>query len=220
MNTKSVWLAASLSTALALCGIGMLTVACNCNDPVTQVDAAPPSNLDELGAQIDALPDGTHVSMLFVISVSNATVTPADENGQSTVVFGVDDVTAALGFTDRPQRYAFNITMPALASGWSEGTNSFEADPPNAIVEDSRSRVGVTEITSFNVEDNIVTVGLNRMAYKSVDDGARLDGTVENLRLFIDSGWLKVTGAGIAFGLQQAAKACVSVDCELWPLGA
>jgi hypothetical protein len=60
------------------------------------------------------------------------------------------------------------------------------------------------------------------MAYKTVDKGDSLDGDVEGLTLFIDSKFLglKITGAGIAFGLQQAAKACVSVDCELWPLGA
>lgn len=180
----------------------------------------PATNLEELSAQIDALPDGTHVGLLFVVSISKATVTPADDDGQSALLFNSDDVTAAIGFTDRPQRYAFNITMPALASGWAEGTNSFASDPPNAIIEDARSRVGVTEITGLHVVEGDVTFDLNRMAYESVDDGVRLDGDVEDVRLFIDSGWFKVTGAGIAFGLQQAAKACVSVDCEFWPLGA
>ena len=111
------------------------------------------------------------------------------------------------------------MTMPMLGTIWTTGKDSFAKDPPNAVIEDSRSRIGVTEITGFVVNGDTVTVELDRMAYKSLDAKDSLDGVTENITLFIDSSWFKVTGAGIVFGLQQAAKACVSVDCEFWPLG-
>ena len=176
-------------------------------------------SLNDLAEQIKALPAGTPVKLLFVVNVKSGTIIKTGE-AKRQFIFKVSDVNSSMGFTDRPQRYAFNITMPMLGTIWTTGKDSFAKDPPNAVVEDSRSRIGVTELTGFIVENDIITVELDRMAYKSLDVTDSLDGKVENITLFIDSSWLKVTGAGLAFGLQQAAKACVSVDCEFWPLGA
>lgn len=175
------------------------------------------SVLEGVAAQIDELPDGTPLKLLFVVSIKTATIARTGD-GKRELTFKVADVTTSMGFTDRPQRVAFNIPMPALEAIWGAGKNSFAKDPPNGVVTDSRSRVGVTEVTGFELDGDTVRVSLDRMAYKSVDVGDSLDGEVQQLRLFIDSKWLKLTGASLAFGLQQAAKACVSVDCELWPL--
>jgi len=50
-------------------------------------------------------------------------------NGQLTLV-DVSPVTVL--FSDRPQRLAGHMLTEAFVPFWSEGDNSFEADPPNA----------------------------------------------------------------------------------------
>lgn len=180
--------------------------------------SAPAKDLEELASRMDAMPDGTVLKMLFVVNVSSGEVVK-DGEGKRALSFSESDVTSIVGFTDRPQRYAFDMTVPMLASIWDQGKDSFASDPPNAVIEDSRFRVGITEVMGLRVEESAVTFQLDRMAYKSIDSGDSLDGEVEALTLFIDSSWLKVTGASLSLGLQQAAKACVSVDCEFWPLG-
>jgi hypothetical protein len=187
---------------------------------VPEAPSEPPKDLHGLGDQINALPVGTPVKALFVLEVKTATIHAKNGEGMRELTFKVPDVASVLGFTDRPQRYAFNLTVPALDAIWSAGKDSFAKNPPNAIIKDSRSRVAVTEVAGFSVDGDTVKLSLNRTAFKSVDAGDLLTGEVEGLTLFIDSSWLKVTGAGLSLGLQQAAKACVSVDCEFWPLGA
>ena len=76
----------------------------------------------------------------------------------------------------------------------------------------------------FLVDDDEVVVLIIHGKLHGLGGGPRRrdlgHGDVEDLTLIIDSKAFKITGAGNAFGLQQAAKACVSVDCEFWPLGA
>ena len=179
----------------------------------------PPENFVELADQIAALDDGP-IKMLFVLHTTKGEISKtADVKRQLT--FSVEDVTSVVGFTDRPDRYAFTLTASMLATIWDTGSDSIAKDPPNAVIEDAHSRIGVTEITGFALDEGVVTVQLDQMAYRSIDAGDSLDGETTELTLFIDSFLgLKITGASVAFGLQQAAKACVSVDCELWPLGA
>jgi hypothetical protein len=195
--------------------IGLLI---GCAHTPTIVPPSPAETLADLAEQIDSLPEGTHVKMLFALRATKGKIERVGD-ARRVLTLDVSDVTSVVGFTDRPQRYAFNMTAPMLAAMWGDGQNSFVSDPPNAVIEDSRARMGVTEVTGFAVSDGVVKVQLDRMAYKSLDAGDSLDGEVKDLTLFIDSSWLKATGASVAFGLQQAAKACVSVDCEFWPLG-
>ncbi len=45
------------------------------------------------------------------------------------------DVTpSTLFFSDRPQRVVGHMTTPDFVELWGEGDNSFEADPPNAVL--------------------------------------------------------------------------------------
>lgn len=193
-----------------------LLVGC-AHTPVA-VPPSPAKTLSDLAEQLDSLPEGTHVKMLFALRATRGEIERVGD-AQRELSLNASDVTSVVGFTDRPQRYAFNMTPGMLADMWGAGENSFASDPPNAVIEDSRARVGVTEVIGFSVADDAVKIRLDRMAYKSLDAGDSLDGEVKDLTLFIDSSWLKVSGASVAFGLQQAAKACVSVDCEFWPLG-
>jgi hypothetical protein len=60
---------------------------------------------------------------------------------------GVSPVT--LFFSDRPERIAGNMATEAFVPFWSEGTDSFLSDPPNAdlsIIEDGVLRQTVVEL--------------------------------------------------------------------------
>ena len=157
------------------------------NEPApSEVVPKEAKDLSALAGQISALPNGTPVKLLFVVSVKRGMITKTGE-GKRELTFRTSDVNSVMGFTDRPQRYAFSISVSALAAVWVAGKDSFAKDPPNAIVEDSRARVGVTEITGFTADGDAVKVSLDRMAYKSLDAKDSLDGEVQNLTLFIDS---------------------------------
>jgi hypothetical protein len=178
----------------------------------------PAKSLSEVASQAKDLDKSTHIKLLFALNLKAGKITEVGK-GRRELVFSSSDVTSAVGFTDRPQRYAFNMPITALLSIWDAGRDSFSKSPPNAVIEDGRSRIGVTEISGFTIEKSLVKMSLDQMAYRSLDAGDSLDGDLKEIRIFIDSSWLKISGAGVASLLSNAAKACVSVDCELWPLG-
>ena len=77
-------------------------------------------------------------SLLFVVAASSATVAKTEDG--HTLSFELSALTSSIAFTDRPQRRAFDLTIPALATMWDEGDNSFADDPPNAVLKDSGSK--------------------------------------------------------------------------------
>jgi hypothetical protein len=62
--------------------------------------------------------------------VQTANATSSD--GTSLVLEGVNPAT--LYFSDRPQRVVGHMTTTDFVSLWGEGENSFEEDPPNAVL--------------------------------------------------------------------------------------
>lgn len=63
-------------------------------------------------------------------------------------------------FSDRPKRIAGHMTTKEFVDEWSEGNNSFEADPPNAALSIfGKDEVVDIEVTLMNPrfdEDNLV----------------------------------------------------------------
>ena len=63
-------------------------------------------------------------------------------------------------FSDRPKRIAGHMTTKEFVDEWSEGDNSFEADPPNAALSIfGKDEVVDIEVTLMNPrfdEDNLV----------------------------------------------------------------
>ena len=153
-------------------------------------------------------------SLLFVVAASSATVAKTEDG--HTLSFELSALTSSIAFTDRPQRRAFDLTIPTLATLWGEGDNSFADDPPNAVLKDSGSKAAVTEIIGLSVDGGTVTFQLDRLDYRSVDTGDPLVGKVDGPTLVIDS---LITVAGVAGVLRTAASGCAEVDCYLWPLG-
>jgi hypothetical protein len=158
----------------------------------------------------------TPAKLLFVVALEAGTITKVNDTRHE-LSFSADDLNTALAFTDRPERQAFDLTLPMLLAMWGEGSNSFVADPPNAVVEDSRFRVGVTEVTGLRADGETITFHLDNMAFRSLDASDDLVGEVGHLSLFIDSSIITV--AGVAGLLRVAAQGCAEAACYLWPLG-
>ena len=95
------------------------------------------------------------------------------------------DVTpATLFFSDRPQRVVGHMTTTDFVGLWGEGDNSFEADPPNAVLSFLEPDAGAP--TDAVVVIKKPTLDKGQLSY-SIDV---LDGTVPSkagpVTLFID----------------------------------
>lgn len=77
--------------------------------------------------------DGELVQELAAIDAMFVQVAPAAEVVDGRLVLkNVGEST--LFFSDRPQRVVGHIHTSQLVSVWDDGENSFEADPPNAVL--------------------------------------------------------------------------------------
>ena len=85
-------------------------------------------------------------SWLFVVNAEEAAL-----SGDILALTGVSpDVIA---FTDRPDRGYGSLSMEELAAAWSEGSDSFADDPPNAIIDGTYTNDdGTTSRCSIDVE--------------------------------------------------------------------
>ena len=91
---------------------------------------------------------------------------------------------STLYFSDRPQREVGHMTSRSFVDLWSEGENSFEKDPPNAVLSfaepgDRTPEDVVVEITSPALEGDAITYRIK------VLDGA-VPATTGPCALFID----------------------------------
>ena len=116
------------------------------------------------------------VQMLFVQSASDASVA----DGKLTLK-GISPTT--LFFSDRPERIAGHLATDEMIPLWSEGTDSFTKDPPNAT------------LSSFTGDGKVVNVVLELKNPKLVGDTMTYDvrvlqgkapQTAEASSLFID----------------------------------
>lgn len=100
----------------------------------------------------DAAP-GTGTADFLFVQTAKAMSFDADSNRLSLV--GVSPVT--LFFSDRPERIAGNMETTRFVPFWSEGTDSFLSDPPNAdlsILENGVLRQTVVELREPSLEDD------------------------------------------------------------------
>ena len=91
---------------------------------------------------------------------------------------------STLYFSDRPKRVVGHVTSEMFVDMWDEGENSFEEDPPNAVLAFLES--------GEDVPDDVVTEIQNpRMRAPAMYDFKTLDGTMPasakgGVTLFID----------------------------------
>ena len=172
-----------------------------------------PKTALELAEHLAYLPADTRVSLLFVLTAKQGSI-HLDKEGHHILTFRKRDIADLVAFTDRPERLAFEVSVPMLAAFWHSGGRSFSRVPPNAVIEDTNLQTAVAELQDMAQSANLVQFKLRRDPFKNVDIDA-MGKHLTNPALFIDASVF--TAAGLSVLLQQGAKACVAVECY-WAL--
>ena len=103
--------------------------------------AAPFANANPVINEADA------PKFLYTMSAKSGTF----ENSRLTL----NDVPLVVYFSDRPARISGQLSIQVFAQGWSQGPDSFKADPPNAtlsILGDDGNKNIVVELSDPNVK--------------------------------------------------------------------
>jgi hypothetical protein len=151
------------------------------------------SALSTMGGAADALADDAKV--VDYLLVQTATGLAFDKATNTLSLTGISPVT--LFFADRPQRVAGNMKTSAFVPFWSQGTDSFANDPPNAdvsIIEGDVMRQVVVELKDPNLDGDVL-----RYRVKVLQGDMPEKGT--DVSLFIDvigMPWTPVSYAGAA----------------------
>lgn len=101
-------------------------------------------------------------SYLFVVSAQQAQITPAD-NGQLSLNISHDDIDNVIELSDRPNRFVKYLSADRLSQDWSVGTDSFTANPPNAVLSAANMKPQVVILTNMSIQDNQVIFGLDQL---------------------------------------------------------
>lgn len=135
------------------------------------------------------------ISFLFVQNTSSGSLV-AEADGSFRLTF--DDVPSTLWFTDRPIRRAGDVPTEGFLEYWSEGDDSFEADPPNAVLEIEQVNY-VIELTNptFDAETHTLSYTVTPIDEQPVDttigELASLEAmTFGTASLFIDNAFTTV----------------------------
>ena len=139
-------------------------------------------------ATSDADPDDS--STLFVLTAPSA----SSRAGTLTL----EGVRSVIWFTDRPGRQAGHLDLADLAAIWESGSDSFLADPPNAVLSvrhAGRDTSVVVELTGIEVRGDEVTFTIAPI------EGQLADGSYGDPALVIDDGGALIQL--VAIGIQD-----------------
>ena len=186
--------------------VGLLA-GCTASAPALQ----PLESVSDLADTLDQADPNSHTKLLFVIGAKKGTVMRVSDTRHE-FSFKKEDIAASIAFTDRPERRSFDLPLPIFEVMWNAGKDSFEADPPNAVLKDDGSEIAITELTGLVHDSKTLTFYLDRNAYKKIDSSDGLGTALKNPTLFIDS---LITTAGVAGLLRAGAKACAETECYL-----
>ena len=93
-------------------------------------------------------------SFLFVVSAKKALL--SYKNGKHTLTIKKDDLDKVIEFSDRPYRIVERISSAELQALWPEGKNSFEKDPPNAVLSGANKKPSIVILTGMeSTKDSI-----------------------------------------------------------------
>ena len=96
-------------------------------------------------------------SYLFVLQAKQGTLTQ-DTSGQWTLTLKHKDVNNVIAFSDRPYRIVKYISATDLIKSWAKGTNSFESDPPNAVLMAKGHNAQIIMLKSITVYTDSVSL--------------------------------------------------------------
>ena len=93
-------------------------------------------------------------SWLFVLQAKKGTISKTDKKGVYTLTIQRSDMEPVIAFTDRPDRIVKKIMPEQLKKIWTKGPNSFEKDPPNAVLSARGLNAQIVEITALGVGEH------------------------------------------------------------------
>ena len=172
------------------------------------VPKSPPQTGVELADRLSRLPAHMKVKLLFVLTAKRAVVEKKEDHYELSL-FKSDD-NKVVAFTDRPQRLAFNVSLPMFSAIWDGGQDSFKKVPPNAVLVENNRRISITELTKLYEDETRIVFRMDNSAYHNIDYTTN-GGAFGYPVLFIDASIF--TTAGLAFALRTGAKACAEVEC-------
>ena len=95
-------------------------------------------------------------SFLFVIDAKQGEI-KKDTNGQFHLMFKHADMNHVIMFSDRPNRIVKTITGKDLQKLWPVGKNSFEKDPPNAVLSGTGIKTQIVILNGIHVTKDAVS---------------------------------------------------------------
>ena len=124
--------------------------------------------------------DPSH-SYLYTITEKEVKITPL-KNGAYLLTGELSNNHAITMFSDRPYRTIQNINEDELQNQWSQGTDSFAIDPPNAALSATKMPFEFISITRFQDTKNQIDFQFN----------------VLNSHASLPNSWLKNSNLNIA----------------------
>ena len=173
MNIRSLFTVLSVSIALGTSAI------------ISRTMAAPSTKQPQATLQEE---DKKPPSFLFVLQANEATISPVKSEANTytmTMKLTDDNVKKIIEFSDRPYRIVNYMTAKQLQDLWGEGSNSFKADPPNAVLSAEGVDASIVIIQGFEVSE-----GQLSLTFHSTTK-ALLPSNLKDITLTIDSVWCR-----------------------------
>ena len=101
-------------------------------------------------------------SFMFVLSAKQAELKKG-KDGSTLLVIKKSDLDQTIEFSDRPYRIVKYTTGSDLAKDWSEGENSFAADPPNAVLSSANLKPHIVVLNGISITDDVLTFNFKGM---------------------------------------------------------
>lgn len=128
---------------------------------------------------------------LLVLQATQGSLEPLEGNpGHFTLVLERKAMTNVIEFSDRPYRIVKFLTIKQLTKRWSHGYNSFESDPPNAILTAAGLKAQIIMLKGMTVTKDTVSFDVHLAVPANVNYIANIDlgnsGRLENITLVLD----------------------------------
>ena len=123
--------------------------------------------------------DQVAMSLLFVQSARGLAY---DASKGTLALQGIGPVVTF--FTDRPYRIAGHVSLPGFLAAWNEGSDSFEADPPNAdlsILQQGKVQSAVIELSNPRVIASRLTYNVKVLDGELPASGGACSLFIDNL---------------------------------------
>jgi len=106
-------------------------------------------------------------TVLNMIQAPHGQVVGDEETGYKLILEEPHDT--VIWFSDRPERKAGNIHIRDFLKSWDEGRESFEKDPPNAVLVIGNSEPVVVELILVSWNENQATFELKSIKGQITD---------------------------------------------------